>query len=87
MVLNRANAGPSFSPGVSVFTPCSGPQNTSVPCSRHDSIGLNASFRDPPKKIQQAVVLFFMLMSSSQNDTKIKVNPMAAFFKGLGAVR
>ena len=56
-------------------------------CSRHDGIGLNASFRDPPKKIQQAVVLFFMLMSSSQSDMKIKVAPMAGFLKGLGAVR
>lgn len=46
---------------------------------------MNASFRDPPKKTEQAVVSFFMLVS--QSDMKIKVNPKAGFFKGLGAVR
>lgn len=41
---------------------------TAVPhaLSADDGIGLNASFRDLLKKIQQAVVLFFMLMLSSQ---------------------
>lgn len=87
VVLNRANAHPAFSPGISVLTLCSGPQNSSAPCCRRDGIGLNASFRDLPKKVQQAVVLFFMLMSSSRSDMKIKVIPMAAFFEGLGAVR
>lgn len=78
VVLSRVNAGPAFSLG---------PQNGSGPCSRHDGVGLNASFRDPPKKIQQAVVLSFMLMLSFWSDMKLKVKPMAEFFKGLGTVR
>lgn len=85
--LNRANAGPAFSPRVSMFNSRSGPQSGSALCFRHDGVGLNASFRDPPKKVQQAVVLFFMLMSSSQSDMKLQVNPMVGFFKGVGAVR
>jgi len=65
VLMTRSNAGPAHSAGIRTAVLC-------ALCSGCGSAGLSVGFRNP-ENIQQAVLLFLVLILSSQCDMKIKV--------------